>query len=568
MENDIIPCVLSDHDYVTLHLQIKKQKIGPSYWKFNNSLLNNQEYVVTLNEKFQEWVNEYVKKDDKKMLWDCLKFKIREFTIPFSKKKKCEKERKREKLEEELKRICEIDQADMKEEHMSKKKEIEEELTIIYDYFADGAILRSRSTWYEKGEKSTKYFLSLERSQAESTNIDVLNVDGRITKNPTDIRNFVKTSFQNFFENKDQVDSESCLEYISQCKIEQITEEEKASFEGKITCAEARKELLKMAKNKTPGNDGLTVEFYETFWPLVSQHLVAAFNLAYEDQIMSVSQRQGVIKLIPKPKKEKQELGNWRPITLINVDTKIISKCLAKRISKVIGKLINCQQTAFIKGRYIGEGIRLISDIMFCTEKENIEGMILALDLTKAFDCLSHQYIIKCLQALNFGNSLIQWVKILYNDISSCVLINGFTTGYFNVCRGVRQGDPLAPFLFILSLEVFLCRLSNNEMIRGLDIYGQEVKYTAYADDITCFCRNKESVRNILEDFEVFSKISGLCISKSKTEGMWIGANRSIGEKCQEIIWPEKGIKILGNLFFLWTRTRLKEGTLILGMQK
>ena len=88
MENDIIPCVLSDHDYVTLHLQIKKQKIGPSYWKFNNSLLNNQEYVVTLNEKFQEWVNEYVKKDDKKMLWDWLKFKIREFTIPFSKKKK------------------------------------------------------------------------------------------------------------------------------------------------------------------------------------------------------------------------------------------------------------------------------------------------------------------------------------------------------------------------------------------------------------------------------------------------------------------------------------------------
>ena len=309
------------------------------------------------------------------------------------------------------------------------------------------------------------------------------------------------------------------------------------------------------------------MEFYEAFWHLVSQHLVAAFNSAYEDKIMSVSQRQGVIKLIPKPKKEKQELGNWRPITLINVDTKIISKCLAKRISKVIGKLINCQQTAFIKGRYIGEGIRLISDIMFCTEKENIEGMILALDLTKGFDCLSHQYIIKCLQAFNFGNSFIQWVKTLYNDISSCVLINGFTTGYFNVCREVRQGDPLAPFLFILSLEVFLCRLSNNEMIRGLNIYGQEVKYTAYADDITCFCTNKESVRNILEDFEIFSKISGLCISKAKTEGMWIGANRNIGEKFQEIIWPEKGIKILG-INFPMTRMRLKEGTLILGMQK
>ena len=107
--------------------------------------------------------------------------------------------------------------------------------------------------------------------------------------------------------------------------------------------------------------------------------------------------------------------------------------------------MINSQQTAFVKGRYIGEGIRLISDLMFYTEKEDLQGIIMALDLTKAFDSLSHSFTFQCSESSNFGPSLIKWVTTLYNDISSCVLVNGFATDYFSVCRRVRQGDPLAP---------------------------------------------------------------------------------------------------------------------------
>ena len=103
VENDICLCVLSDHDYVTLHLHVKKQRMGPSYWKFNNSLLNNEEFVEALSDNVPLWVDEYEHKNDNKMLWDWLKYKIREFTIPFSKKKKCEKEKLRQELEEELK---------------------------------------------------------------------------------------------------------------------------------------------------------------------------------------------------------------------------------------------------------------------------------------------------------------------------------------------------------------------------------------------------------------------------------------------------------------------------------
>ena len=547
VENNIIPCVLSDHDHVSLHVRSRAKKIGPSYWKFNNRLLQDEDYVNTLTEKYAEWIKEFPDSPDKGCLWDWLKFRIREFTVPFSKKKKCDREEKRLALENELEKLDNVlsEMAHPDEESIKRKKEIEHELFKIYDFLAEGAIMRSRCTWYEKGEKSTKYFLSLEKGHAVNSMIDVLlSKDGHIDEQP-DLQNFIKDSYQTLFENKDCVEEESCKQYIFECNLKQLSHAERVSCEGKITCGEARAEILQMARNKTPGNDGLTVEFYDFFWPLINKQVVDSYNYAFENETMSVSQRQGTIKLIPKPDRDRYTLGNWRPITLLNVDVKILSKCLAKRVSKVIGKLVASQQTAFIKGRYIGEGIRLISDLLH-TEEQNLSGILLALDLTKAFDCVSHRYILTCLEAFNFGPSFIQWVKTLHRNISSCVLVNGFTTGYFSVSRGVRQGDPLAPLIFILCLEVFLARLTDNDNIQALEFQGRQLKYTAYADDITCFCKNSQSVKEVFSAFEEFSKISGLHLNKSKTVGMWIGKDRQKGEKNTDLQWADKSIKVLG----------------------
>ena len=103
---------------------------------------------------------------------------------------------------------------------------------------------------------------------------------------------------------------EACMNYNNQSKLHQLTDSEKASCEGPVTCDEVKEELSKMTRNKTPGNDGLTAEFHETFWPVVSRFMVDSFNAAYSDQCMSVSQKQGVIKLIPKANKDK--LNTWK----------------------------------------------------------------------------------------------------------------------------------------------------------------------------------------------------------------------------------------------------------------
>ena len=146
----------------------------------------------------------------------------------------------------------------------------------------------------------------------------------------------------------------------------------KVATKGLITEKEALSALKYSFANKTPGTDGLPVEFLKFFWPELQSSIVDSFNYAFQSGSLSISQRRGIISLIPKKNKDRTIVENLRPISLLNVDYKILTKVLAKRLEKVLPKLINPDQTGYVKGRYIGENIRLIEDLMFYTQKENL----------------------------------------------------------------------------------------------------------------------------------------------------------------------------------------------------
>ena len=166
---------------------------------------------------------------------------------------------------------------------------------------------------------------------------------------------------------------------------------------------------------------------------------------------LTSSQRQAVISLIEKKDKDKRYIKNWRPISLLNVDLKIASKALAARIKKVIGGVILYDQTAYVKGIYIGESIRLIQDIIEYADEMDEEGILFSSDIGKAFDSVDHTFIFITLKKFGFGPDFIQWVKTLLNRPESCVMNNGKSTGYFGLERGTRQGDPLSPYIYFHS---------------------------------------------------------------------------------------------------------------------
>ena len=158
-----------------------------------------------------------------------------------------------------------------------------------------------------------------------------------------------------------------------------------------------------MESDKTPGTDGLPAEFYKVFWKDISTILIKSLNYAYEKDQPLITQRRGIIKLIPKKDAEPYFIKNWRPLTLLNCDYKIAAKSIANRLKVFLPNLINNDQTGFIKGRFIGENIRLIDSVICYAKEENIPGLLLFLDFEKAFDTIEWPFIRKTLQYFGLG---------------------------------------------------------------------------------------------------------------------------------------------------------------------
>jgi len=130
--------------------------------------------------------------------------------------------------------------------------------------------------------------------------------------------------------------------------------------------------------------------------------------------------------LLPKSRKDVLSINNWRPISLLNVDYKIAAKCIGNRVKKVITSTISEEQTGFIKGRYIGENVRLISEVIENANKTDEPGLIFFTDFNKAFDSLDNSFLWKTLNKFNFSDSIIRWMQLLHNNVNASVTNNGY----------------------------------------------------------------------------------------------------------------------------------------------
>ena len=172
---------------------------------------------------------------------------------------------------------------------------------------------------------------------------------------------------------------------------------------GLITKKECWESLSAMKNGKIPGNDGLTKEFYMCFFSEICNQLIAALNESFTVDQLSTSQRQATITLIEKKAKDKQFIKNWRPISLVNVDAKIASKVLASGMENILSGVVRCDQTAYVKGRYRGESIRLISDTLEYTEENCISGVLFSADFEKVIDSVEHTFLFTVLKSFGFG---------------------------------------------------------------------------------------------------------------------------------------------------------------------
>ena len=377
-------------------------------------------------------------------------------------------------------------------------------------------------------------------------------VTNKTLKADKDILDECKIFYTNLYKSKSTKISQQDNKYFFPLEKEtELTEEQKRYCEGTLTEKECFEALKSMENNKSPGSDGLPAEFYKVFWRDINVLYLNAINFGHKIGKLSISQRRGIIKLIPKKSRILQLLKNLRPINLLNCDYKIATKAIANRLKTVLSTLISYDQTGFLKGRSISENIRLIDGILRFSDLENIPGLLLFVDFEKAFDTLEWRFVENVFRYYNFRPSFIMWIKTFYNDIQNAIFNNGWSSGFFNLERGVRQGCPLSPYVFILCVEILSSAIRRDKEIKGVRILKTECKTTQYADDNTLFLDGSNlSLETSLLTFKKFGKISGLKMNNSKTEAMWIGKSKHR----TDILFPEKKL--------IWSVSSVKALTL------
>ncbi|CAB3997114.1 Hypothetical predicted protein [Paramuricea clavata] len=488
----IYPFFRSDHSYVFLQLTLPSlPRRGPGVWKLNASLLKDDNYKQKIQEFWQAWQLEQGTFPSLAVWWDAGKKRIRALTRRYSQQLARARRARIKSLENTLFHLHHRQQNG--EDVSAWLNEAKTDLELEHLHVANGARIRSREQWAEEGETSSSYFFRQEKSRAIKRLFSgIKNAQGLVVHSISAIIRVWCLFYVQLFTAAILVPGDQAF-FLGSLE-RSLSHTESALCEGAITEDECLKALRQMKNNKSPGVDGLPYEFYTRFWPVLGTDLISVYNDCFSSGCLSFSQQTGLITLLYK-KGDKLDTKNWHPISLLCTDYKILAKVLTNRLVAVISSVVGPEQVCGVPSRLSSENIRLIKDAVDYANGSAMSAALVSLDQEKAFDRVDWSFMLRVLEAMNFGPSFRSWVQLLYTSLFSQVLVDDYVSQLFPVTRGVRQGCPLSPLLYILVAETIACAIRQDPNIDGLLLpNGSHTKLFQYADDTSIFVMSDQSL--------------------------------------------------------------------------
>ena len=525
----IIPGFLSDHCFVELELVFEETIRGRGYWKFNTSLLEDKNYLDTINEVI-DYADFRYPELDPGLKWEMIKQDVREATMSYSCFKANEKKIKRQQLRRKLgkleKRLACINlksasSVKIIEKLNPKIDEVKNELEKMSLDEIQGTIIRSKLQFFEFGEKNTRYFFALEKSRAKAkTMLAVVKGNGQVVRNSQKILMEQKNFYAQLYSSNPKVSFQMNI-----LPEQSLTDLQRDAIEGPITLEEMGLALSQTKRFKSPGPDSLPADWYKVFYSRIKQHLLNAFSYSFEAKRLFISGRQGIISLLPKKGKDLKYLRNWGPIILLCADYKLIAKIIANRIKTTLNNLISTDQSGFIAGRDISHNLRKAKDLIDFTNHTSLDSLLISVDFKKAFDRVEYGSLERALTYLGFGQNIIKWVNILFTDFQLNTVNNGLSSPPFAPTRGLFQGNPISPYGFILIIELLGMLLWRNDRIKGIQVGKVNILLAMFADDLSIFIPNKQAIWNeIRYIIAYFEHISGLKVNYEKSRVYRMGS--------------------------------------------
>uniref|UniRef100_A0A2N9GXK7 Reverse transcriptase domain-containing protein n=1 Tax=Fagus sylvatica TaxID=28930 RepID=A0A2N9GXK7_FAGSY len=369
---------------------------------------------------------------------------------------------------------------------------------------------KSRALWLREGDKNTKFFHRLANSHRRYNSISSLSINGVLSSDSEAISECITNFYTHLFE------EEECERpLLDGLDFSMISGEDALWLERPFGEEEVAGVVAGFNGDKAPGPDGFSMGFFQSCWDILHTDVMAVLHYFHGLSSFEKSLNATFVSLIPK-KSAALEVKDFRPISLVGGMYKILAKLLANRLKVVLPKIISTSQNAFVQGRQILDSVLIASECLDSRLKHEEPGVLCKLDVEKAYDHVNWKFLIYMLQRCGFYGRWRNWMYSCISTARFSILINGCPNGFFPSSRGLRQGDPLSPLLFVIVMEALsrlLDRAVREGLFSGFSVGTMAanplmVSHLLFADDTLIFCgADSEQISNLR--YEILCQILG-----------------------------------------------------------
>lgn len=382
------------------------------------------------------------------------------------------------------------------------------------------ANLAAISKHLNESETMSPYFLrSIAPKNSFKTIMSLEDPDGTLVETPDAISEVISNFYSQLYSS-DQVSLEDGIKILREGGFQLQDPDLWKGITNPITIDEVTTVVSKFPRRKASGPDGIPHELYYANSPLFIPVLTELFNHCLQHSIPIPGGGESNIVLLFK-KGPDTDIRNWRPISLANTDYKILTKILANRLAPLCPKVIHPNQSGFTIGRSIWDNVLQVNNMLMSRFKFTC-GYALFLDMEKAYDRVNWEFLFSTLRHYGLPVGFIDWLRLLYSNLSSKVILQSSFSKEFPICQGLRQGDPLSPTLFNFVIDTFLRILTNN--LDGIRLHGRaRIKSLAFADDTVVMIGNNSDYSKFVKCVDLYQSASNALLNTKKTITVTVG---------------------------------------------
>lgn len=549
--------VWSDHSMVILVLQRPRGHTPARRWRLKESILSDPIRTKDIETNIRNYflINDTADTSPS-CLWAAHKAVIRGHLIQLASQINKENKTDIEKLDREYTALIKQHKADRNSVPITQLDAARTALNLALTTKAEKWLRWTRNRFYSNGDRigsmlAGKLFLKFHSPALPKIRIQ----GGTLSQNPQRIMGEFLTFYKSLYSSGTSPTPEAMDLFLNSIQIPKLEARHRQILDSPISAEEICAVIKNLKSHSAPGPDGFSTPYYKSFSTLLAPYMARFFNALRKGDPLDTSLNTAYITVLPKPDKDTSSVSNYRPISLINNDLKILTKILADRLASFISININKDQVGFIPGRQGPDQIRRAIDIVSLINSNwdggsSRQGCLLSLDLQKVFDTVQWPYIFNLLQKWGFGDSFLNVIHALYSTPSAQVRLQGFYSNSFPISRGTRQGCPLSPLIFAIAIESLAIAIRNNPNIQGIQSGSRCHKCTLFADDILLFVSSPlTSLPNICRLLDDFGKISGLRVNYNKSQALNINIPDPLLARLRDSFrfsWSDSSISYLG----------------------